>query len=68
MSRFIEMSLSKDGGHTFSDPAQRPLPDWGQYSDPMPKWLRLGIGRQFQAQWVCTEPCTLKVIAVSIQT
>ncbi len=67
MTRHIELSMSRDGAHTSADPRQAPLPDYGDYSDPMPTWRRLGNGRHFVAFFRCTEPCTLKIFACAIQ-
>lgn len=67
MTRHIEMALSRDGAHTFSDWKARPVPDWGDYSDPMPTWRRLGIARQAVPKFRFTEPATITIIAMEAQ-
>lgn len=67
MTRYIEMAVSKDGSYTFTDWRKRPLPDHGDYSDPMPVWRRMGTSRQFATRFRCTEPCVLTVTAMAIE-
>lgn len=67
MSRDIELGVTKDGSWTFTDFRARPLPDEGDYSDPMPVWRRLGLSRQFSVRFRCTAPCTLALIAMEVE-
>jgi hypothetical protein len=66
MSEFIEGAFSKDG-HTFSDWLKRPIPDYGDYRDPMPTWRRRGSAYAHSAKFRFTEPCQLSVLAVEIE-
>lgn len=66
MTRYIEMALCKDG-YTASDFRKAPLPDEGDYGDPMPTWKRNGAARQFQPMFRCTEPCVVTLIAIEMQ-
>jgi hypothetical protein len=66
MSEFIEGAFSKDG-HTHSDWLKRPLPDYGDYRDPMPTWRRRGLAYAHTGKFRCTEPCQISVLALEIE-
>lgn len=63
----IEMSVSKDGSYTFTDWRARPLPDHGDYRDPMPTWRRLGNSRQFAARFRITDPVVVSIVAMEVE-
>lgn len=65
--RDIEGAFSKDGSYTATDWRKRPLPDWGDHSDPMPTWRRLGSSRQFSAMFRITDPVVVNIVAMEIQ-
>jgi hypothetical protein len=64
--RDIELAVSKDG-YTFTDWRKRPLPDWGDYGDPMPTWRRLGCARRFSVQFRITDPVVVNIIAMQAE-
>lgn len=65
--RYIQMALSKDGARTFSAWRARAVPDWGDYSDPMPTWRRMGTARQAVPKFRFTEHATITIIALEAQ-
>ena len=65
--RWLQLSLSKDGAHTWGDWTLHRLQDEGQYTDPMPVRRRCGISRQFVLKGRVTSPVNVTFIAMATE-
>jgi hypothetical protein len=64
--RWIEMSYSDDGGHTWSSWQRQSLGEVGEYAT-RPQWLRLGMFRNRVVRFRISGAVRASVIAVQAQ-
>lgn len=65
--RWLQLSLSKDGAHTWGDWTMHALQDEGQYTDPQPVRRRCGQSRDFVLRARVTSPVNVTFIALAIE-
>lgn len=63
---FIEIAISKDGGHTYGNWATRSLGETGDFLKRIVK-RRCGISRQWAFKIRCTDPVVVDLLAGSVQ-
>jgi hypothetical protein len=63
---FIEIAISKDGGHTFGNWSTRSLGETGDFLKRVVK-RRCGTGRHWTFAIRCTDPVCVDLLAGSIQ-
>lgn len=64
---YLDIRVSKDGGHTFSDWRKVEVGELGDFMHPCVT-RRWGVARHFVFQWRVTDDYRADVVAASIQT
>ena len=62
--RILQISISKNGGHTFGDPTYHDLPETGDFKKRITR-KRCGQSWQFVVKLECTSPLAVTLIAAS---
>ncbi|OGT56285.1 MAG: hypothetical protein A3E01_06965 [Gammaproteobacteria bacterium RIFCSPHIGHO2_12_FULL_63_22] len=62
--RILQISLSRNGGHTFGDPTFHDLPETGDFKKRITR-KRCGQGRHHVVKLECTSPVAVTLIAAS---